>query len=134
MWNINLVCFFSTKTMGIINIHFGHCVGKYGPGTVVLVWTRCSSALCLFYILCQFQCAHFYFFILHYNTFLICASIFFRTPSSTLWCMTLSKRLCWQIKGRLGWDLNTRHIQYLKLTKVCISLKHLWKDLLKSFR
>ena len=29
----NLVCFFSTKTMGIIKIHFGHCVGKYGPGT-----------------------------------------------------------------------------------------------------
>ena len=24
-----LVCFFSTKTMGIIKIHFRHCVGKY---------------------------------------------------------------------------------------------------------
>ena len=32
MWYINLVCFFSTKTMGIIKIHFGQCVGRYGPG------------------------------------------------------------------------------------------------------
>ena len=31
MWNINVVCFFSTKTMGIIKIHFGHYVGKYSP-------------------------------------------------------------------------------------------------------
>ena len=29
MWYINLVCFFSAKTMGIIKIYFGHCVGKY---------------------------------------------------------------------------------------------------------
>ena len=30
MWYINLVCFFPTKTMVIIIIHFGHYVGKYG--------------------------------------------------------------------------------------------------------
>ena len=33
MWYINLVCFFSTKTMRIAEIHFGHCVGKYDPST-----------------------------------------------------------------------------------------------------
>ena len=30
---INLVCFFSTKTMRITKIYFGHCVGKYDPST-----------------------------------------------------------------------------------------------------
>ena len=30
----SIYCAFSpTKTMGTIKIHFGHCVGKYGPGT-----------------------------------------------------------------------------------------------------
>ena len=40
------VGFLSTKTMGIIKIHFGHCVGKYGPGTFVPGSARCRSALC----------------------------------------------------------------------------------------
>ena len=31
MWYINIVCFFPTKMMGIIKIHFGHYVGKYDP-------------------------------------------------------------------------------------------------------
>ena len=31
MWYINLVCFYPTKTIGIIKNHFGHCVGEYGP-------------------------------------------------------------------------------------------------------
>ena len=34
-----------------MEIHFGHCVDKYGPGTFVPGSARCSSALCLFYIL-----------------------------------------------------------------------------------
>ena len=33
MWYINLVYFFSTKTMRITKIYFGHCVGKYDPST-----------------------------------------------------------------------------------------------------
>ena len=58
MWYINLVCFFSTKKMGIIKIHFWHCAGKMQPrptGTVLNVTTSfvpesvcCCSALCLF--------------------------------------------------------------------------------------
>ena len=31
MWYINLVCFFSNKTMRITKIHLGHRVGKYDP-------------------------------------------------------------------------------------------------------
>ena len=45
---INLVCSFSTKTMGIINIHFGHHVGR-SPSTELshefcAGSARCSSA------------------------------------------------------------------------------------------
>ena len=29
--DIYLVCFFSTKTMGVMKIHYGHRVGKYDP-------------------------------------------------------------------------------------------------------
>ena len=33
--------------MGIIKIHFGHCVGKYGPGTFVPGSALYSSGFCL---------------------------------------------------------------------------------------
>merc|ERR1712102_118082 len=51
---MNLMYFFSTKTMRITKVHFGHCVGKYDPlvlnypVTFVPESARCSSALCLF--------------------------------------------------------------------------------------
>ena len=31
LWYINLVCISQIQTMGIIKIHFGHCVENYGP-------------------------------------------------------------------------------------------------------
>jgi len=37
--------FFSTKTMSIIKVNFGHCVEKYGPGTFLSGSTRCGSVL-----------------------------------------------------------------------------------------
>ena len=55
MLYINLVCFFPTKTIGIIKIHFGHCVENTtlvlnNPISFMPGLARCSSVLCLFYI------------------------------------------------------------------------------------
>ena len=43
MWYINLVYFFSTKTMRIAKIHFGHCVGKYDPYYWITPWLLCRD-------------------------------------------------------------------------------------------
>ena len=43
MWYINLVYFFSTKTMRITKIHFGHCVGRYDPPSTELPRDFCAG-------------------------------------------------------------------------------------------
>ena len=37
------VCFFPTKTMGIIKIYFEHCVEKYGPWYWITVYLLCRD-------------------------------------------------------------------------------------------
>ena len=39
----NLVCFFSTKMMGIMKIHFGHRVRKYDPWYWITTWLLCPE-------------------------------------------------------------------------------------------
>ena len=57
MWYINLVYFFSTKTMRITKILFGHCVGKYDSYYWITPWllrrdrpaaSRRCACVCLF--------------------------------------------------------------------------------------
>ena len=43
MWYINLVCFFSTKTMRIVKIHFGYLVGKYNHQYRITPWLLCQD-------------------------------------------------------------------------------------------
>jgi len=54
---MSIQCVFSTKTMGITKIHFGHYVGKYGPWYSIFPYLLClvRSAVvrrcaCLLYI------------------------------------------------------------------------------------
>ena len=43
MWYINLVCFFSTKTMRMKKIHFRHRVRKYDPWSWITPWLLCRD-------------------------------------------------------------------------------------------